>query len=155
MQINDRRDLYGGGLIMLIGAGAVLEGRRYDLGTLQQMGPGFFPVALGVILLFIGAMIAIVGTAAHAHDEQHVRIERPDWRGWGCIIVGVLSFMLLAEFVGLIPAIFACVLLSAAGDRTITLYQALVLSSIITVLGVTLFAFILQVRLPLLKVLGI
>ena len=124
MQINDRRDLYGGGLIMLIGAGAVLEGRRYDIGSLQQMGPGFFPVSLGVILLCIGALIAIVGTAAHAHDEEKVTIEHPDWRGWGCILAGVLLFMVLAEFVGFIPAIFACVFVSAMGDRTMTLKQA-------------------------------
>ena len=155
MQINDKRDLYGGGLIMLIGAGAVLEGRRYDIGTLQQMGPGFFPVALGVILLAIGAMIAVVGTAAHRHDEEHVSIETPDWRGWGCILSGVLLFMLLAEFVGFVPAIFACVFISAMGDRTMTLLQATVLSTAITVMGVVLFSVVLQVRLPLLKVFGI
>jgi len=50
------RDFYAGALMMLIGLGACLEGLTYKLGTLTHMGPGFFPVALGVILVVLGML---------------------------------------------------------------------------------------------------
>lgn len=36
-----QRDFYAGGLVMLIGIGAVVEARSYSVGSLRSMGPGF------------------------------------------------------------------------------------------------------------------
>ena len=44
------RDYLGGVLMIALGLGAALEGSTYSIGSLSRMGPGFFPVALGVIL---------------------------------------------------------------------------------------------------------
>jgi hypothetical protein len=44
------KDLLGGGLMLLIGLGTSLKAYAYDLGSLQPMGPGFFPMSLGIIL---------------------------------------------------------------------------------------------------------
>ena len=44
------KDYYGGGLMIVIGLGAVACGADYQIGSLRQMGPGFFPVAVGVLL---------------------------------------------------------------------------------------------------------
>lgn len=56
-----KRDYYGGALMILIGLGAAVQGATYDVGGLTQMGPGFFPVVLGVILVLLG--LSIAGTA--------------------------------------------------------------------------------------------
>ena len=60
------RDYYAGALMALIGAGAILEGSTYGVGTLTAMGSGFFPVALGVGLVLMGALMAIFRAPAPA-----------------------------------------------------------------------------------------
>ncbi len=57
-----KRDFYAGGLVILFGLVMALKGPGYRLGTLMHMGPGFLPTALGIILIFLGLLIA--GTAA-------------------------------------------------------------------------------------------
>ena len=42
----NRKDYYGGALMVLIGLGAIYGGSDYHIGTLSHMGPGFFPAAL-------------------------------------------------------------------------------------------------------------
>ena len=58
------RDYYAGALVALIGAGAILEGRTYGIGTLTDMGSGFFPVALGAGLILMGILMAAVHSPA-------------------------------------------------------------------------------------------
>jgi len=53
------RDYYAGSLMLVIGAVTVWQGAGYRFGSLTRMGPGFFPVALGVLLALLGIAIAI------------------------------------------------------------------------------------------------
>jgi hypothetical protein len=146
-----RRDYYGGGLMILMGLIAALEGRTYQIGTLRQMGPGFFPVALGILLIFLGCLIA--GNAVGSSDSKSESIlpANLEWRGWGCIIAGPVLFIILGTYFGLIPATFACVFVSALGDRNTDPKRAFLLATGITVFGVLLFSYLLKIPMPILK----
>jgi len=137
--------------MILIGLGAALEGQNYNIGTMRQMGPGFFPVALGIILVLVGIMIAGSGFTGGTEDGETALPAKPDWRGWLCIIAGPLLFILFGKYGGLGPGTFACVFVSALGDRTSTWKSAFVLALGITVFGILLFTFILKVPFPVLK----
>jgi len=65
-----RRDYYAGALMMLIGLIVVNEGRTYQLGTLQRMGPGYFPVVLGALLVLLGILIAGTASTGGAEDRM-------------------------------------------------------------------------------------
>jgi putative tricarboxylic transport membrane protein len=145
------RDVWAGLLIAGIGVGAAFIGRGYGIGTLTHMGPGFFPVALGVLLTGIGLIMAAGRLFFARQDEDEVEFARPDWRGWICIVLGVVSFIALAESTGLIAATFACVFISALGDRTNTLREASLLAAGITVFAVAVFSYALQLPLPLFR----
>ena len=67
------------------------------------------------------------------------------WRGWLCIVGGVLAFVVLGERGGLVPASFAAVFISAMGDRRNTWRSAAGL----TALGVVVFHYGLHLLLPL------
>src|SRR5260221_6048622 len=112
-----KRDFYAGGLMILLGLGAALEGQNYNIGTMRQMGPGFMPVALGIVLVLIGITIAGTSLAGVADDGEGALPAKPDWRGWLCIIAGPLLFIIFGKFGGLAPATFACVFVSGLGDR--------------------------------------
>ena len=64
-----KRDYYAGALMVLLGVGAAVTGSGYKFGTLARMGPGFMPVVLGVVLAFIGILIAITALGSSEPDE--------------------------------------------------------------------------------------
>lgn len=145
-----RRDYYAGGLIVLFGLVVALKGPTYKLGTLMHMGPGFMPTVLGVVLIFLGIAIAGVAAMSSEPDEEGILPDQPQWWGWTCILAGPLMFILAGRYFGLAPAIFACVFVSALGDREATLKSSVGLAIVITIFGVGLFSYLLQVPMPVL-----
>jgi len=150
----NRKDYYGGALMVLIGLGAIYGGSGYHIGTLSHMGPGFFPAALGGLLALTGVLIAVSARSGEstppAPGDGHAH-GLPDLRGSVCIILGILAFLLLGEYGGLLPATFAIVFISALGDRKNTIKQAILLSIAMSAIAVVVFWWALQLQLPLFR----
>ncbi len=152
-----KRDIYAGALVVLLGIGTALIGQRYQVGTLTKMGPGYFPVALGFLLTFLGCLIgvaalagkSVVETSGGAHHGGFA--EKFDWRGWVCIVGSVVAFMVLAEFVGLLAATFCCVFIACWGDKTANVKSSFLLAAGITFFGVLLFSYVLHVQIPIVR----
>jgi hypothetical protein len=146
-----KRDYYAGGLMMLIGIGAAVTGSGYKFGTLARMGPGFMPVVLGILLAFVGILIAGTALTSSEPDDGKFLPANPQWFGWFCILAGPVLFIVFGQYGGMIPAIFACVFVSALGDKTATYKSSLVLALGVTVFGVLLFHYLLNIPFPLLR----
>lgn len=134
----------------LIGLFALTEGLSYEIGTLSAMGPGFFPAALGIMLILTGTAIAATGRStsdASGHEAHAARA--PQWRGWFCIALGIVAFVVLGRHGGLLPATFAIVFISALGDRDNSIRDALLLSLAISAIAIVVFWWALQLQLPL------
>jgi hypothetical protein len=145
-----KRDFYAGGLIAVLGAAVALQSTRYDLGTMTQMGPGMFPLILGVILTVIGALIFGGALATPAGDER-ILPEQKQWRGWACVLAGPILFIVFGEFFGMVPATFVCVFVSALGDRDSTLKSSASLAAGVTFFGCLLFSYLLQLPFPIFR----
>ncbi len=139
-------DIIGGLLMFAIGVAAAYQGSSYQVGTLEIMGPGFFPVTLGVALALVGAAIAINGLRTQTTSGTRAR---PEWRGWFAIVAGVLSFAIVGKHLGLAPASFSVVLISALGDRQNTFKDAVILALAIVVVCILLFSLALKVEFPI------
>jgi hypothetical protein len=146
-----RRDLFAGGLLILIGSGAAVQGSTYKVGSLMRMGPGFMPVVLGVVLVLLGILIAGAAVAANEEKAERILPARPEWLGWTCIVAGPILFIVFGKYCGLMPATFACVFVAALGDRSATLKSSLALAAGTTIFGALLFGYLLQVPFPLLR----
>jgi hypothetical protein len=149
-----KKDYYGGALMVIIGVAAAYAATGYHLGTLGRMGPGFFPFAVGVMLALIGLIIAVSArfdtnppvVSGHGYSSG-----MPDLRGCGCIVLGILAFLLFGEYGGLLPASFAIVFITALGDRGNTVKQAALLAlGMCTIAGVV-FWWALQMQMPLFR----
>jgi len=141
------RDYCGGILMILVGLGAALGGLRYKIGTLAGMGPGFFPTAVGVLLALVGVGIALTAAPSGRDDSKRLPSE---WRGWACIVGGMVAFVVLGVYGGLVPATFSLVFMSALGDKRNTIRQAFWLAAAMVVIAVVVFWWGLQLQLPLL-----
>jgi hypothetical protein len=144
-----RRDHFAGGLIVLVGMSAVFYGRLYEIGTLKHMGPGFFPVAVGVILTLLGIAIAFTAPRATAPIAKREEPSRWEWRGWICILLGFVAFILLIKRGGMIPATTAIVMISAMAERDNKIVSALILALLMNLIVVVVFKWALQMPFPL------
>ncbi len=143
------KDSLGGGLMLAIGIGTCLQASRYDLGSLRQMGPGFFPMSLGAILAVTGSLILISGLRT-APELPRIKWQ-PQWRGWLCICASLVAFVIIGKYLGLLPATFATVFIAAFGDRKNTLLAAIILAAAMTLVCLIVFWWLLQVQFPLFK----
>ena len=149
--MTNRRDLAGGALVTALGLGVTAVAHGYRLGTLRSMGPGYFPLLLGAILIVTGGLIALGGmrrAGPHAAAEPAAAI---DWRGAAAVVAGLVAFAVLGRWGGLLPASFACVFLSALGDRRNRPAVAAALAAAMTLVAVVVFHLVLRVQLPLLR----
>jgi hypothetical protein len=139
--------------MVLLGLGVALKGTTYRAGTLMHMGPGFLPTALGVLLVLLGITIALAALSASddGHGEgQNILPENPQWWAWFCILMSPVLFIVFGRYFGMAPGTFACVFIAALGDKDATWRGTFILASIVTVFGVSLFSYFLQVPMPIL-----
>jgi hypothetical protein len=148
------KDLIGGALLVAVGIGVLTHSVAYRIGTLVQMGPGFFPFFLGLILALVGCGIAIQGylsVQAVAISDKHASKQklRPEWKAWLLICLGMVGFVVLTKYLGLVAGTFAVVFVSALGDRDNNLKSAILLALTMDVIAVVVFWWALQIQLPL------
>jgi hypothetical protein len=146
-----KRDYYAGGLMLLLGVGAAVIGSGYKFGSLARMGPGFMPVVLGVVLALLGLLIAGTALASSEPEDKKFLPDNPQWFGWFCIVAGPALFIILGQYGGMIPAVFACVFVCALGDKTASYKSSAILAAAVTVFGVALFHYLLKIPFPLLR----
>ena len=151
----NKSDYYGGALMILIGLAALAGASSYTIGTPSHMGPGFFPAVLGALLALVGATIAACAgkgsaRAASIEGQAHGGKHRlPDLRGGACIVLGILAFLGVGTYGGLLPATFLAVFIAALGDRANTVRQAVVLALGMSLVAAVVFSWALQLQLPL------
>jgi hypothetical protein len=156
-----KRDFYAGGLMLLLGLGITLKGSTYRGGTLMHMGPGFLPTSLGILLMLLGIAIAAASLTGDGDADSHVHgvgesilPEHPQWWAWFCILMSPVAFIFFGRYFGMLPGTFACVFIAALGDKTATWKGTIILAAVVTVFGVTLFSYFLQVPMPILTFRG-
>lgn len=140
----DWTDIFGGFALALIGAGAAGWALlHYDLGSLRQMGPGAFPVGLGLLLTVIGLIVAV---PALRRAGEAVPFE--PWSALA-VLAAILVFGFGLRSLGLVLAAFLGVLVASlpAPRRGVT--WRLVLAGVVTLLTVLVFRAGLQMSLPL------
>ncbi len=95
------KDCLGGTLVALLKACAIAAACSHELGTLARMGPGFFPTAIGIVMLLTG--VSILLTSLRRAPLEEGRVKRPDLRSWTLIPLSLLAFIVVGEQAGLLP----------------------------------------------------
>jgi len=141
-----RKDLLAGAVFIGFGLAFAVTSTTYEVGSALRMGPGFFPLVLGGILVLLGALIAVTGYVAANGSE----IGTIPWRALVLLLAALLFFGFTVRDLGLVPALFMSVLLAAFAGRRVRLVPAVVIAASLTALSVLIFVYALQLRLSLL-----
>lgn len=143
--IVNRRDAACGALFMVVGGGFLISALRgLRLGGLLGMGPGFFPVMLGAILILLGGLIAIraIGTP----DEAAPPIS---WRGIAAVTGSILFFAVGLRPLGFLPALFGSVFLASVATSRTSLRYALAVAASLAVFSGAVFVYALRMPISL------
>src|SRR4051812_28477457 len=138
------KDVWAGLLLVATGGSAVFIARDYTFGTALRMGPGYFPIVLGVLLILFGLYFLGAGLM---HNEK---IEGA-WPLRALVIVplSLVLFGLLVESTGFVPAMMVLVFGSALASTEFKLLEVLLFSVFLTALCVAVFIWGLGLPYPL------
>src|SRR5215208_7999368 len=112
MNIRTSKDFWAGIMFLSFASVAVLAARGYSMGTAGRMGPGYFPMALGLVLGLLGFLIIARSVVAGSGAISGLQL-RPL-----LVLAGaVLTFGLLIERLGLVVTLVVVVAASAVVSR--------------------------------------
>ena len=139
------KDVLAGLTFLGFGVAFALGALAYDIGDPVRMGPGFFPLVVGVLLALLGVVIVV--TRSTEPDEEP--LTAPPWRAGVLILGALLVFGLTVRGLGLVPALLVTALLASLASRETSPPWAVVLAVALTLLSIAIFVVALSVRLPL------
>ena len=135
--LGKNRDFWAGLMFLGVGAAAMFIARGYRYGTALQMGPGYYPTALGGALVLFGIYVMIKGL--RSGEKIKGSMSSDAWRALIVLPLSVVLFGLLMGHAGLIPALVVVGLGSAAAGSQFRWGEALVLVALLTLLMLVLF----------------
>jgi hypothetical protein len=139
------KDLLAGPAFIGFGLAFSLGATQYDIGTALRMGPGYFPLVLGGLLVLLGIVIVVRGSVA----GEEAAIGPVPWKAVALIAVALLLFGATVRDFGVIPSTFLAALVAGLAGRRPGLVAPVVIAVGLTIASVLIFVYALQLPLPL------
>jgi hypothetical protein len=152
--IKSQKDFFAGLFYTAVGASFAIGATSYSVGTGARMGPGYFPLLLGILLAVIGAVVMFKALTVETQDGD--KIGSVAWRPLIFIIAGNLLFGILlgglpsvgVPAMGLIVAIVGTTLVVSLAGDTFKLKEVLILSVILSIGCYAAFVLLLNLQFP-------
>ena len=146
LALRNNRDFWAGMMFLWTGAGAMFVARHYPFGTTLSMGPGYYPMVLGGMLILFGLVITFRGLRRNEKMQG-------SWSLRALIVLplSIVAFGILMRPAGFIPALAVLVFVSAASGREFRFKEVLLLTVFLIVLSVVLFIWGLGLPYPLIQ----
>jgi hypothetical protein len=154
VNIKSQKDFFSGLMFTVVGAAFAFGASSYTVGTGARMGPGYFPLVLGIILALLGSAIMFKSLVVETADGE--KIGKWAWKPLFFIIAGNLLFGILLgglpsiklPAMGLIAAIFGTTLVVSKAGDTFDLKEVLVLSTVLSIGSYLAFVVLLKLQFP-------
>ena len=142
--LSGNQDVLAGLVFILFGAIGLLIALGYHFGSSIEMGPGYFPRVLSVLLIAFGGAVFVRGLRSGLAIEGL-------W-AWMPLLWLTLSLVLFGatiERFGLMPAVAALIVTSAYAGHEFKLKEVAVLTGIMAVFAAAVFVWGLKLPYPL------
>ena len=154
MSIKSQKDFFSGLMFLVVGAAFAWGATSYSVGTGARMGPGYFPLLLGVMLAILGSVVMFYSLVVETPSGD--KVGSFAWRPIGYILGSNLAFGVLLgglpsiklPSMGLIVAIYALVLIASKAGDSYKLRDVLILSTILAVGSYLAFIVLLKLQMP-------
>ena len=133
------QDFYGGLALVLMGVFALIASAELPGQRGFAFGPGTAPRLFAILLVGLGAAIAIFGVFTDGP-----RIEKYKLRGPILVMVGISLFAALIRPFGLILATYLAFVVSISGSKEVRWVEGLIAGAVMTAFCVLLFVYLLN-----------
>ena len=154
MNIKSQKDFFSGLLFIVVGGAFAYGATNYSVGTGARMGPGYFPLLLGIILALLGAVVTFKSLVVETPDGD--KIGKWAWKPLFFIIASNLLFGVLLGGLpsvgippmGMVVAIFGLVVVSSLAGQSFKLKEVLILATVLAVMSYLAFVVLLKLQFP-------
>ena len=154
MKIKSQKDFFSGLMFMSVGVAFAWGASTYNIGEGARMGPGYFPLVLGIVLAAIGAFTIFESMVVETEDGE--KIGSFAWKPLVFIIGANVVFGILLGGIprlgippfGLIVAIYALVFIASLAGDDFRWKEVLVLATVLAVGSYFAFVRLLSLQFP-------
>jgi hypothetical protein len=152
--IRNKKDVVAGVLFAAIGLATVVGASEYPLSTIRSIGPGYFPIMIGVVLALLGVGVAFQGMSFSGAVSEVPTQEQEDDDGIAIrplimITLAVVAFGVTVRPLGLAAATVALVTLSSLAGREFGWLKVILLSAGLIALSWLTFIYLLGLPMTL------
>ncbi len=139
MKIKSQQDFYSGLMFIAVGVAFAWGATTYHIGEGARMGPGYFPLMLGILLAGLGAFILFESLVVETEDGEPVG--KWAWKPLGFVLLANFVFGVLLgglpsiglPAMGMIIAIYALTFISELAGDEFNLKEVVILSTILAI----------------------
>ncbi len=139
------KDILAGVIFILFGLLTHLKSRDYEIGSALDMGPGYFPAALGIVLVVLGLIGILRGLTIKIPDPITPHKLEPLF----LIFAGIMAFSFLIDRAGLFVASAALIGIACFRSMLANPIEILVIYLTLTGFCAFVFVYLFEMQLPL------
>ncbi len=153
MNIKSQKDFFSGLMFTIVGVAFAWGATTYTVGSGARMGPGYFPLMLGIVMAVIGMIITFTALVTETADGD--KIGKWAWKQVFYILAANFAFGILLgglpsvgiPAMGMIAAIYALTIISSLAGHEFNIKSVLILATVLAVGSY--FAFIWALKLQI------
>jgi len=154
VNIKSQKDFFCGLMFMAVGVVFAWGASTYNIGTGARMGPGYFPLMLGVLLAFIGATVTF--KALVIETEGGEKIGKWAWKPLFYIIAANVVFGILLAGLpavkfpafGMMVAIYALTFIASMAEAGWKVKNTFILATVLAMGSYLAFVVVLKLQFP-------
>lgn len=154
MKLASQKDFFSGLMFTIVGISFAVGATNFDVGNAARMGPGYFPLLLGILLTVLGIVITVLSFRSKAPDGDP--IGKIAWRPLGFVLGANLAFGVLLvglpslgiPAMGFIVAIYGLVIISGFARPNSSVKESLMLATLLAIGSYGAFVYMLNLQFP-------
>nr|MDP2189919.1 tripartite tricarboxylate transporter TctB family protein [Rhodoferax sp.] len=154
MHIKSQKDFFAGLMFLAVGVAFAWGATTYNVGSAARMGPGYFPLLLGILLALIGALLTFKALVVETEDGEKIGMWA--WKplfyiiganvAFGIFLVGLPAIKLPAF--GLIVGIYVLVFVASMAMGGSKFKATFILATVLAVGSYLAFVLALKLQFP-------
>ncbi|RYF36776.1 MAG: tripartite tricarboxylate transporter TctB family protein [Comamonadaceae bacterium] len=154
MKIKSQKDFFSGLMFLAVGGAFAWGATGYTIGEGARMGPGYFPLVLGIILALIGVVVTFQALVVETEDGG--KIGGFAWKPLVFIIAANVVFGIMIGGIpkigipamGLIVGIYALTFVASLAGNEFKAKEVAILATALAVLSYLAFIVLLNLQFP-------
>ena len=154
MLIKSQKDFYSGLMFTVVGGAFGFGATSYTIGEGARMGPGYFPLMLGILLAIMGVVIMVQALIKGEPDGG--KIGKWAWKPLAFIIASNVLFGILLgglpslkiPAMGMIAAIYGLTIVASYAGERVNIKEVLVLATVLAIGSYLAFVMLLKLQFP-------